>query len=75
MAEAQFRVTVASDPESPHVVAVGEIDLANVDQFQDVMAKAASGSATLTVDLTEVTIATARRFAPCLPLPRRASSR
>jgi len=54
MAEAQFRVTVASDPESPHVVAVGEIDLANVDQFQDVMAKAASGSATLTVDLAEV---------------------
>lgn len=54
MAEAQFRVTVASDPESPQVVAVGEIDLANVGQFQDVMAKAASGSATLTVDLAEV---------------------
>ncbi|KAA0108453.1 STAS domain-containing protein [Mycolicibacterium sp. P1-5] len=54
MAEAQFRVTVGSDVESPHVVADGEIDLANVSQFQDVMAKATTGSATLTVDLSQV---------------------
>jgi anti-anti-sigma factor len=54
MAEAQFRVTVGSDGESPRVVADGEIDLANVSQFQDVMAKAATGSATLTVDLSQV---------------------
>ncbi|AQT80039.1 anti-anti-sigma factor [Mycolicibacterium litorale] len=55
MTEAQFRVTVASDLEAPRVVAAGDIDLANVTEFQDVMAKAAAGSATLTVDLSEVT--------------------
>ena len=55
MAEAQFRVTVGADSESPHVVAVGEIDLANVSQFQDVMAQSAGGSAALTVDLAQVT--------------------
>ena len=55
MPEAQFRVTVGSDPESPQVVATGEVDLANVSQFQDVMTKAAAGSATLTVDLSQVT--------------------
>jgi anti-anti-sigma factor len=55
MAEAQFRVTVVADLESPHVVASGEIDLANVDEFQDIMAKAATDSATLTVDLNAVT--------------------
>lgn len=54
MAEAQFRVTVVDDAESPHVVAAGEIDLANVTQFQEVMAKAAEDAATLTVDLVGV---------------------
>lgn len=54
MTEAQFRVTVASDLESPRVVAVGDIDLANVADFQDVMAKAVAGAAALTVDLSEV---------------------
>ncbi|MCX2929565.1 STAS domain-containing protein [Mycobacterium sp. CVI_P3] len=55
MAEAQFRVTVVADPESPHVVAAGEIDLANVGEFQDVMATAATDSPRLTVNLAEVT--------------------
>lgn len=55
MAEAQFRVAAGSDLESPQVVAAGEIDLANVGQFQDVVAKAAAGSAALTVDLSDVT--------------------
>lgn len=54
MAETQFRVTVASDLETPHVVASGEIDLANVSEFHDVMTKAATGSDTLTVDLCGV---------------------
>jgi anti-sigma B factor antagonist len=54
MPEAQFRVTVVADTESPQVVASGEIDLANVGEFQDVMAKAAADSATLTVDLVAV---------------------
>jgi anti-anti-sigma factor len=55
MAEAQFRVTVVADLESPRVVASGEIDLANVGEFQDVMAKASAESAALTVDLAAVT--------------------
>ena len=55
MPEAQFRVTVVADPETPHVVASGEIDLANVSEFQDVMAKAAADASTLTVDLVGVT--------------------
>jgi anti-sigma B factor antagonist len=54
MAEAQFRVAAVADLEAPHVVASGEIDLANVDEFQDVMSKAAADSATLTVDLVDV---------------------
>ncbi|NTY60502.1 STAS domain-containing protein [Mycolicibacterium sphagni] len=54
MAEAQFRVTVVADRESAHVVASGEIDLANVGEFQDVMAKAAADAAALTVDLADI---------------------
>jgi len=54
MPEAHFRVTVVTDMESPQVVASGEIDLANVGEFQDVMAKAAADSTTLTVDLVAV---------------------
>ncbi|GAY16906.1 STAS domain-containing protein [Mycobacterium sp. shizuoka-1] len=54
MAEAQFRVAVVADAESPHVVAAGEIDLANVTRFQEAMTKAAEGAATLTVDLAGV---------------------
>lgn len=54
MAEAQFRVTVVPDRETPHVVAAGEIDLANVSEFQDVMAKAVTGAGALTVDLCDV---------------------
>ena len=55
MTDAQFRVTPASDDATPEVVASGDIDLANVGEFSDAMAKAANGSATLTVDLTAVT--------------------
>lgn len=54
MTEAQFQVTVASDDTTPMVVASGDIDLANVADFTDAMAKAANGSTALTVDLTEV---------------------
>jgi anti-sigma B factor antagonist len=54
MTDAQFRVTVASDDVTPAVVASGDIDLANVADFSDAMAKAANGSTALTVDLTEV---------------------
>ena len=54
MTDAQFRVTVASDDATPVVVASGDIDLANVADFSEAMAKAANGSSALTVDLTEV---------------------
>ncbi|HTY26832.1 MAG TPA: STAS domain-containing protein [Mycobacterium sp.] len=54
MTEAQFRVTVASENTTPSVAASGDIDLANVAGFSEAMAKAAAGSAALTVDLTDV---------------------
>lgn len=53
MAEAQFRVTVGSD-QKPIVVASGDIDLVNVDDFQVVMTNAATDASALTVDLSEV---------------------
>ena len=55
MTEAQFRVTVATEGQPPVVVASGDIDLANVEEFQDAMVKAATGSSALTVDQSEVT--------------------
>jgi anti-sigma B factor antagonist len=54
MTDARFAVTVASDEHPPTVVVSGDLDLANVDEFQDAMAKACSGSPALTVDLTAV---------------------
>ncbi|WP_328356448.1 STAS domain-containing protein [Mycobacterium sp. NBC_00419] len=54
MTEAQFRVGVAADGTTPVVAASGDIDLANVPQFQDALTRAAEGSAVLTVDLTAV---------------------
>ena len=54
MTEAQFRVTADADGE-PVVVASGDIDLANVNDFQAVMTDAAAGVPALTVDLTALT--------------------
>jgi anti-sigma B factor antagonist len=54
MTDAQFRITVASGDETPTVVASGDIDLANVADFTDAMAKPANASTALTVDLTAV---------------------
>ena len=50
MTEAQFRVT--SDADIPTVAASGDIDLANVDDFQAVLAGAAAEAPAVTVDLT-----------------------
>ncbi len=55
MTEAQFQVTAAPGLDSARVVAAGDIDLANVAEFQNVMATAAAGAPTLTVDLAAVT--------------------
>lgn len=51
----QFRLTDADAEAPPTVTASGEIDLANVDEFGAVLARAAAGSGAVTVDLSEVT--------------------
>ncbi|MGY4709386.1 STAS domain-containing protein [Mycolicibacterium sp. CBM1] len=55
MIEAQFRLSTASDHDAPRVIAAGDIDLANVSQFQDAMSKAMADATAVTVDLGEVT--------------------
>lgn len=54
MTNARFAVTVPSAGQPPLVVVSGDIDLANVDEFQESMTKACNGSSALTVDLTGV---------------------
>lgn len=54
MSEAQFGLTGASGAEAPVVTAIGDIDLANVNEFQDALTKAANGASALTVDLSRV---------------------
>jgi anti-anti-sigma factor len=54
VSDPQFRLTGASGEQAPTVTATGDIDLANVNEFQDMMTKAASGASALTVDLCEV---------------------
>jgi anti-sigma B factor antagonist len=55
MSEPQFRLTPVNGQQSPVVIATGDIDLANVNDFHDVMAKAASSADAITVDLSQVT--------------------
>jgi anti-sigma B factor antagonist len=54
MSESQFGLTGATGTDAPVVTAAGEIDLANVNEFQDALTKAASGAPALTVDLARV---------------------
>ena len=54
MTQGRFTVTVASADRPPVVAVDGDVDLANVAEFEDAMAKAANGSPELTVDLTGV---------------------
>jgi anti-anti-sigma factor len=54
MSKAHFRLTGASGEQAPIVTATGDIDLGNVNQFQDAMTKAANRASALTVDLTGV---------------------
>jgi anti-sigma B factor antagonist len=54
VSDPQFRLTGASGEQAPIVTATGDIDLANVNDFQDMMTKAANGASALTVDLTAV---------------------
>lgn len=54
MTQARFEVTKASGDRPPAVTVAGDIDLANIVDFEEAMAKALNGSHELTVDLTEV---------------------
>lgn len=54
MTAARFTVTVASADRPPMVTVSGDIDLANVNEFQSAMTKAVNKSPSLTVDLTGV---------------------
>lgn len=51
---ARFAVTVASVDQPPVVVVSGDIDLANVGEFEKAMTDARDGSEALVVDLTGV---------------------
>lgn len=54
MTKARFQVTKASGDQPPSVAVAGDIDLANILDFEEAMAKALNGSQELTVDLTAV---------------------
>jgi anti-anti-sigma factor len=54
MNEAQFRVSAANGENAPVVTATGDIDLANVNQFEDAMTGAATGADAIVVDLSQV---------------------
>jgi anti-sigma B factor antagonist len=55
MTDPQFQLTAAEAEQPPVVTATGEIDLANVNEFSDVLNRAAVDSDAITVDLSEVT--------------------
>lgn len=54
MTEARFAVRGPSADHPPLVVVSGDIDLANVDEFQAAMTKACNGYSALQVDLSGV---------------------
>ncbi|MGV0791975.1 STAS domain-containing protein [Mycolicibacterium sp. XJ1819] len=54
MTEQQFRLIAANAEQPPVVCVTGDVDLANVDEFAAVLARAAADSTTITVDLTRV---------------------
>ena len=55
MTNSQFRMSAAEAEQQPVVIATGDIDLANVNEFQDVLTSAAADSDAITVDLSDVT--------------------
>src|SRR4051794_10906842 len=54
MSAGQFELTPANGEQPPVVTATGDIDLANVGQFEDAMTAAAVNADSLTVDLSQV---------------------
>jgi anti-anti-sigma factor len=55
MANSQFQMSAAEAEQPPVVTASGDIDLANVNEFAEVLDRAAADSDSITVDLSEVT--------------------
>lgn len=55
MTDNQFELVPAEAEAPPVVIASGEIDLANVDEFGAVLTRAAAGNSAVTVDLSAVT--------------------
>jgi anti-sigma B factor antagonist len=55
MTNSQFRLSAAEAEQPPVVIATGDIDLANVNEFSDVLTSAAADADAITVDLSEVT--------------------
>jgi anti-anti-sigma factor len=55
MSNRQFQMSAADAEQPPVVTASGDIDLANVNEFSEVLNRAAADSDTITVDLSEVT--------------------
>jgi anti-sigma B factor antagonist len=54
MTKSQFRLSAAEAEQPPVVIASGDIDLANVNEFQVVLNGAAADSDAITVDLSDV---------------------
>ena len=55
MTSSQFRLSAAEAEQPPVVTATGDIDLANVNEFQDVLNSAAAESDAIIVNLSDVT--------------------
>ena len=55
MTNSQFRMSAGEAEQPPVVHATGDIDLANVNEFSEVLDRAAANSDTITVDLSDVT--------------------
>ncbi len=54
MNEPQLIMTVDALNQPPVVTAVGDIDLANVDQFEESLMRAAADAPAITVDISQV---------------------
>ena len=50
----QFRLAPAKGEQPPVVIASGDIDLANVNEFHELMSRAAETEGAITVDLSDV---------------------
>ena len=55
MTNSQFRMSAEEAEQPPVVIATGDIDLANVNEFSEVLDRAAASSDAITVDLSDVT--------------------